>query len=360
MTPNPSAAVHLSPSVYHRHVLDHTPQALAYRGGDVAAWQANLRDKLLQLLGPLGTEPRGPLNVRSLWKREHELGTIEKIVFNSEPYADVPAFLCLPRSAPPPYDWFICLQGHSTGMHNSIRVQRDDNTAPHEVQGDRDFALGCMARGIAALAIEQRCLGERCQTVQKQPNPRACTDSAMQALLLGRTLIGQRIYDVDRAIDYLATRNDVRMQTLGVMGNSGGGTTSLVAAAALPRVRLAMPSCYFCTFRDSIMAMHHCPCNYVPGLLCWAEMADIMGLFAPRPVVIVAGEMDDIFPIAGVRESFERLRAIYAAAGAAHRCHLVVGPEGHRFYADLAWPAMLGELARVKAKCKVRCDSTNG
>jgi dienelactone hydrolase len=169
----------------------------------------------------------------------------------------------------------------------------------------------------------------------------------MQALLLGRTLLAQRVFDVDRGIDYLARRGDADMHRLGVMGNSGGGTTTLFSAALLPRVRLAMPSCYFCTFRDSIMSMYHCVCNYVPGLLRYAEMADIMGLFAPKPLVIVAGERDPIFPIAGVRESFKKLKAIYRAAGAADRCHLVVGPGGHRFYAARAWPQMQRELGRA-------------
>jgi pimeloyl-ACP methyl ester carboxylesterase len=71
-----------------------------------------------------------------------------------------------------------------------------------------------------------------------------------------------------------------------------------------------------------------------------AEMADVLGLFAPRPVVIVAGQQDEIFPIAGVQEAFAQLQRIYAAAGARDQCRLVVGPGGHRFYADLAWPEL--------------------
>ena len=85
---------------------------------------------------------------------------------------------------------------------------------------------------------------------------------------------------------------------------------------------------------------------YVPGLLQYAEMADVMGLFAPRPVVIVAGKTDDGFPIAGVKRAFAGLREIYAAAGVPGNCRLVVGPEGHRFYAKHAWPVMLEFLDR--------------
>jgi dienelactone hydrolase len=224
-------------------------------------------------------------------------------------------------------------------------VQRDDNSLPHDVKGDRDFALGCMQRGIAAIAIEQRSFGERRETEQKAVSTHGCHDATMHALMLGKTLLGERIFDVDRAIDYLAARGDVRMETLGVMGNSGGGTVSLFAAAVLDRIRMAMPSCYFCTFRDSLMSIYHCADNYVPGLLRWAEMSDIAGLIAPRPLVLVAGETDPIFPIQATRQAFADLQKIYTAAGAPNKCHLVVGPEGHRFYADLAWPKMLHELA---------------
>jgi len=124
------------------------------------------------------------------------------------------------------------------------------------------------------------------------------------------------------------------------MGNSGGGTTSLFAAALLPRLTHAMPSCYFCTFRDSIMSIHHCMCNYVPNLLLYAEMAHVMGLFAPRPVVIVAGKDDPIFPLDGVKKAFAELKKIYAAAGAENNCKLVIGDGAHRFYAEGGWSAM--------------------
>ena len=335
-----------APSLHHRHVMDTTTQALAYRGGDVGAWQRKLRRKLRQLIGIM-PEKRGALNVRTLWRREHKLGTVEKIVFTSEPKSDVPAYVCLPRGVEPPYAFFICLQGHSTGMHNSIAVDRDDNTKPIKVEGDRDFGLGCMRRGVAALCIEQRAFGERRETVQKHISPHPCHDATMHALMLGRTLMGERVWDVDRGIDYLASRGDADMKRLGVMGNSGGGTISVFAAALLPRLRIAMPSCYFCTFRGGCMSIYHCMDNYVPGLLNYAECADVMGLFAPRPVVVVAGKHDDIFPVAEVRKAFRDLKRIYRAAGAEDRCHLVVGPEGHRFYADLAWPKTLKELKRM-------------
>ena len=343
-----AAGLDLSPSVFHRRLMDRTRQSLAWKGGDVRQWQRRLRAKLAELTGFSDMAgPRVPLRVRSYWKRDHELGSIERISFAAEPGADVLAYVCLPKGARPPYTFFVCLQGHSTGMHNSIAIDREDGGAPADYEGDRDFALECLRRGVAALCVEQRSFGERREKLQKKVASHGCIDATMQGLLLGRTLLGQRVFDVDRAIDYLEQRGDVDMHRLGVMGNSGGGTTSLFSAALLPRIRLAMPSCYFCSFRDSLMSIYHCVDNYVPGLLKYAEMSDVMGLFAPRPVVIVAGAEDKIFPINGTRREFRKLRRIYAAAGAADRCHLVVGPEGHRFYAGSAWPVMQKEMTRI-------------
>lgn len=333
------------PSAVHWHLMNELSPSHAYRSGDVGEWQAELQPLIIDKLGMAGAE-RSELNVRSLWTQQHEHGTIEKIVFTSEPNCDVPAYVCLPKDAKPPYQFFICLQGHSTGAHNSIGKAIDDEFTDIEVAGDRDFGIGCMKRGIAALCIEQRSFGYRKETRVKNMH-HGCHDATMHAMMLGRTLMGERVYDVDRGIDYLAERGDVQMDRVGVMGNSGGGTISLFAAATLPRIAFAMPSCYFCTFKASIMSIYHCVDNYLPGLLPVAEMADVMGVFAPKPVTLVAGKDDEIFPIEAVHEAFEHLQTIYAAAGAPDMCRLVVGQGGHRFYAEDAWPVMLDLMTCV-------------
>ncbi len=344
----PQSLLEYSPSAYHRRLLEHVQPSLRYRNGDVRQWQREARCKLADLLGCplLDRTGRPPLDVRTLWKRESDLGTIEKIVFTSQPGAHVPAYVCLPADADPPYTFFLCLQGHTTGMHNSIAVSPDE-TEPIAPEGDRDFALGCLRRGIAALCIEQRSFGERQEACISQPMDYLCHQAAMHALLLGTTLLGERVFDVDRAIDYLQQRGDADMARLGCMGNSGGGMTALFAAAILDRIRCVLPSCCFSTLAASLLATWHCVCNYVPGLAEMMDMGDVAGLVAPRPLVIVNGAKDGIFPIGPAREQFRLGRTVYSACGAAERCHFVEGPEGHRFYADLAWPVMLKELSRL-------------
>ena len=84
---------------------------------------------------------------------------------------------------------------------------------------------------------------------------------------------------------------------IAMTGNSGGGTITLFTAAIDTRIAIAIPSCYFCTFKGSIGAMRHCDCNYVPGILRLGEMYDIAGLITPRPFKVIAGRTDPIFPI---------------------------------------------------------------
>jgi dienelactone hydrolase len=327
-----------SPSLYHQQLMQGIVPSLSYHDGDVTAWQNNLRNKVSELLGfDFQHGNCVPLNARILWRRSHEYGIIEKIVFTSEDMVDVPAYLCIPSEAVAPYTCFICLQGHTSGMHNSIGVDFTDEITPIDTDGDRDFGIGCMRRGIMALCIEQRSFGERQEKHQPQHLDYLCHQAAMNALLIGRTLLGERIFDIDRAIDYLSERGDIDMARIGVMGNSGGGTTTLFSAALLPRVQFAIPSCCFSTFQASIQSMLHCVCNYVPGLLQYADLGDIAGLIAPKPLIIVSGDADGIFPINEARTEFARVKRIYESAGAANDCYHVVCHGGHQFYADAAW-----------------------
>ena len=106
---------------------------------------------------------------------------------------------------------------------------------------------------------------------------------------------------------------------------------ALFAAALDPRITCAVVSGYFNTFRDSIMAIRHCICNYVPGIATAAEIADIAGLIAPRPLLIESGMQDPIFPHDSALGAFAKLDHIYASFSAEDRLALDPFDDGHRW-----------------------------
>lgn len=309
-----------------------------------ASWHENARKELIRLLKleEVLTAPRIALNPRRLWVKNFPEGRIEKIVLASEEQMDMPVYFCVPKGKGP-FKFFICLQGHSSGMHNSIGVEKNDENVRKEIEKDRDFALQFLKRGYGVLCIEQRALGERNGDNKLK---HGCLRSSMHHLMLGRTLIGMRVFDVDRGIDYLQSRGEVEKGFMGVMGNSGGGTAALYSGAVLPRITHVMPSGCFCTFAGSIIYKRHCNCNYIPDILKFGDMAEIAGLCAPKHLVIVNGEKDHIFPIAPAKSEFKRLKAIYRSAGVPDRCIMAVGREGHRFFAEEAFAA----LAEISVK----------
>jgi len=333
-----------APEACHEYLYEIVPRSLSFDPKrDFAAWRQDVETKLRELIGIL--PERVPLNIRREYERENEAFRETRFLFSAEARADVPCHLLVPQNGQTPFPVVICLQGHTTGMHISLgrpKVEGDEES----IAGDRDFALQAVREGYAALVMEQRCFGERKdgRPTERATSGHTCHHAAMNALLLGRTMIGERVWDVSRAIDAIEEFAEIDTDRIGCMGNSGGGTITYFASCLDERISIGMPSCYVCTFRDSIGMIDHCPDNYIPGILRYFEMGDLACLIAPRPLVVVAGRQDEIFPIEGVKETFDTIQQIYEAAGASDQCRLVVGEGGHRFYADLAWP-VFRELA---------------
>lgn len=257
-----------------------------------------------------------------------------KFEVETEPDFFVPAHMLLPkkRTSGEKFPTVICLQGHTTGMHISLGIKKypDDNCG-----GDRDFALQAVRRGYIAVAVEQRGFGELKTGI---PCDFMCHQAAFECLMSGRTLQGERINDIISIVDSLEHFESVDTERIGIMGNSGGGTTSYHAAALEPRIKVCMPSCSFCTYEDSILSMVHCACNFVPGISVYMEMPDLAMLIAPRPLIIVNGDKDPIFPLKAANRAFDIVKDIYKAAGAPNNCRHIIGNGEHRFFADDSWP----------------------
>lgn len=327
----------LDPYVHMAKVMADTVPAMRYDGKEnFNLWQTRARGRLGELLGSGYAAPEDDA-FRIEWAHKENGFTEYRCLFASEEDTDVIAHVLVPDDGKnEPLPAVICLQGHSKGMHISLGRPIYPGDEKSINGGDRDFARQVIARGHIAIALEQRGFGDRGGT----PEGPACQQPAMQALLVGQTLIGQRVFDISRAIDVLPKHFE-RIDTgrIAVTGNSGGGTATIYAAAMDTRIAAAMPSCSFCGYAASIGLQRHCVCNYVPGIMKDFDMGDLGALIAPRPLVIINGKDDAIFPLSSAMEQYAVTEKAYAACGASDRLRHVTGPEGHRFYAAPGWAA---------------------
>lgn len=324
------------PWKHNLSIIESITPSLRYKDGeDFNKWQTEARKKLAELLGLHNIKKPEAPGFEIEYKKENENATEYRLRIESEEGYSLPAIMLVPRERKEKMPVALCVQGHATGMHISVGRPIYNGDEEDIKDGDRDFALRAIKEGCVAVAVEQRNFGECGAKADGNPD---CHISSMSAILCGRTTIGERVHDISCVIDALLANFDfIDEEKIILVGNSGGGTTTFYAAAIDERIKLAIPSCAVCTYKASIAAMKHCVCNFVPHIAEYFDMGDIGGLIAPRPLVVVNGKLDKIFPDGGVRETFDIIEKLYAASGAAGNCRLVTGEGGHRFYADPAW-----------------------
>jgi dienelactone hydrolase len=308
-------------------------------------WQKALRTRVTELVGGFPAE-RTPLRPTTLETREFPGYRRDKIVFDSRPGVSVLAYVLVPTNARTPVPTMICVPGHGRGVDDIVGIDEQGRDRTDKSGYQHDFAIQVVEAGMAAVAIEPLAFGCRRDaiTVRKGLSTSACQPAAGGALLVGQTMIGWRVWDVMRTIDYIATRSELDANRVGCMGISGGGTVTLFSTALEPRIRVAFVSGYLNTFRDSVGSLSHCIDNYVPGILNWAEMHDVAGLVAPRPLFVESGERDNIFPIHASIESFNNVREIYSVFGAADQLEQEVFPAEHSFWGKRGIPFVARHL----------------
>ncbi|HUB79829.1 MAG TPA: alpha/beta hydrolase family protein [Bryobacteraceae bacterium] len=336
------------PVAYTKKLHDEAPLRLTFRATtrrEAEEWQKQLRAKVTELVGGFPSAAV-PLHPQTLEVREFPAYRREKFVIQSRPGFYVLGYLLTPKSGSAPHPAVICVPGHGRGVDDIVGIDENGHDRTERVGYQFDFAIQAVEHGMAAVAIEPMAFGCRRDPVteSKGLGTSACQPAAGGLLLLGQTMIGWRVYDVMRTIDWIATRPELDARRVGCMGISGGGTCTLFSAALDTRIRAAMVSGYLNTFRECIMSVSHCIDNYVPGILNWAEQYDVAGLIAPRPLFAESGEKDDIFPVAAARESFQRVQKVYAVfdAAAATEHETFDGP--HSFWGKRGLPFLAGQL----------------
>jgi hypothetical protein len=317
----------------------------AFESGDWASWQREFREELRKTCGlaAIAAQNNGvPLNPRQEGVEHYPTYTREKWYIQSEPGIENAFYLLLPKEGNGPSPLVLTPHGHGRrGKEVYVANFETEQEEQESLAGDRDIAVQAVEAGYAAIAMDVRGFWEMAleEDMRKGKN-NSCTEMQKRAYMYGRTLIGERVYDMGRLIDYALTRPEIDGNRIAITGNSGGGTVSLFAAALDERISVCVPGSYFNTFRASIMSMEHCLCNHIPGMLQLGEMYDVAGLIAPRPLLAVNGVNDPIYPSVAAKEAFGHVQRIYAAMGVPERCELYLGDGGHRYYKAPVWPYM--------------------
>lgn len=318
---NPATQPALQPA--HALWQQYTPAdaPFAFRAenrAEAERWQTETRAALAATLG-FQDSPPVDLNPQVIERVDRGDFIREKILLRTAPDVEMPVYLLLPTGGDGPRATVLAFAGHGYGAKDIVGLWEDGSERENPDGYHADFAIALCRRGFAVAAPEIACFGER-QTdfsylTTGQSAPTSCTHAAMLAFHLGGSVLGMRVRDGRRLVDYLERRPECDTARLGAMGISGGGMHTLFSAAIDTRIRAAVISGYYSTFQHSILAMHHCACNFVPGLAQFGEMYDLAGLLAPRLLLVEAGTHDPIFPIAAVRASVERAQEVYAVFG---------------------------------------------
>lgn len=305
-------------------------------------WRTQSRSRLTELIG-LPQPLNGPRSAPAVELQPiiHRPGyTRQFIRLETRPGLLAVGWFLMPDKITGPLPTIICLPGHGRGADEIVGIDENGRDNENIETYQHNFALQCVRRGYATLALEMIGFGHRRDTAARKRGASAssCMPAAGAALMLGESMVGWRVWDVIRAIDWLTNLSDVDSSRIGLMGISGGGTVASYAAAIDDRVSLTMLSGSFCTFRDSIFSVAHCIDNYVPGILKFFEVADLAALIAPRLLFCESGSKDDIFPEPGVRTAFEESLKNYKAFQAADHISLDIFNAGHIFDGRQAFP----------------------
>jgi hypothetical protein len=145
----------------------------------------------------------------------------------------------------------------------------------------------------------------------------------------GRLLMGERLWDLMRCVDYLQSLPQVDASRIGCAGLSLGGEMAMWLGAMDERIA-ATVSAGFLTTMDHL-EQNHCPCWKFDGLRELADFADIYSLTAPRPLQCQNGlqEPPSQFYVPLARAAMKEIAVAYEDAGRPENVMLDVHQEGH-------------------------------
>ncbi len=263
-------------------------------------------------------------------------------------------YVLTPKISSAPYRVVIAPHGHVSGGKASAAGRRDIPELAETIEAHNyDYGVQLVREGFIVFCPDARGQGER-QEADNEGNilKASCLWFNNMGMPQGQTVTGMWTWDLHRLIDYIETRDDCmsgrigRFQlncgrfwpqtarirarnaaergygiienAVGCAGLSGGGLQTLWAAALDERIRCAVVSGYMYGFKESLLDINCCQCNFVPHLYEYVDMGDIAALIAPRPLVIETGARDGLNGASGlgtVRPQVNTIKKAYRALG---------------------------------------------
>jgi dienelactone hydrolase len=296
-----------------RRITDTAAKELASK----QTWEP-VRDKrrreMLDMLGLDPLPPKTPLNVQITETLDKPGYTIEKIAFESLPGVFATTNLYIPKKREGPLPTVIYVCGHAySPQGNKTMYQR--------------HPIAFAKHGYVSMIIDSIQIAETFALHHGVLN-----NEMYDWYSRGYTPAGVEVWNVIRALDYLSTRPEVDKERFGITGRSGGAAMSWFSAAVDERIKAVAPvmgtSTYAANVADNTQR-RHCDCMFTIN----THMHDMMhqgALIAPRPLYMMHGRQDRLFPIPGYKEFEDRIGKLYASYGAADKFKNLEVDTGHK------------------------------
>jgi dienelactone hydrolase len=282
-----------------------------------------LRRQWIDALG--GFPERTPLDARVVERADCGTYTRETVWFWSEPGEPVSACVLIPHARGGPSPAVLCIHQHAgeydMGKSEAVGLIGNPDVA---------YARHLAEQGFLTIAPDLKGFETRRDSVLVgQTYERFLTT---QGIVRGDTLQRRHLWDLIRTLDYLCTRAEADPERIGCIGHSLGGQETFFLMATDERVRAGVVNCGVGTVQ-SFFDQHvsHNAAWYVPGFLALGDTPAFVDLIAPRPLYLIAGERDRIFPLFGVRQIVAAAQARYAALGAPDAFAHTFFDGGHSF-----------------------------
>jgi dienelactone hydrolase len=311
-------------------------QGAALRAADAPplsreAWErhrARLRQAMFAAMGGQA-DKHEPLEVREVGVLKRDGYRIEKLLIRTRPGVWMTASAYVPEGVRGKVPAVLAVHGHWPWARRDPTVQAR--------------CLGLVKLGFFVLAVDAFGAGERHPTIARGAYHGALLGASLWPA--GLSLLGLQVYDNRRAVDYLQSRPEVDGGKLGVTGASGGGNQTMYAGALDERFKAVVPVCSVGTYQAYLKAAC-CVCEVLPGALRFAEEGEVLGLVAPRALMVINATKDAFqFSVGEAEKSVARAKAIYKLYGAEEKLAHVPFESPHDYNKAMR-EAMYGWMTR--------------